>query len=91
MAKVMLIMDMPSCCLACPCSKFNSNLKNHWECEATGMELSNIDLDIERPILCPLREVPQKKEDNLSIHIPYNEGYLKGWNDCVDETLGEKR
>ncbi len=55
---------------------------------AAGCEEVDIDLDIERPILCPLRKVPEKKEDNLSIHIPYNEGYIKGWNDCIDETLG---
>ena len=88
MAKAILIIDMPKSCLECPCSKFNSNIESHWECEATGMELSDIDLDIERPILCPLREAPTFKEDNSVIHIERYEGYLEGWNDCVREMLG---
>lgn len=86
MAKAMLIIDMPSCCLDCPCSKFNPNIKKEccWECEANGMELSDIDLDIERPILCPLREVPQKME------CPPMNGanYEAGYNACIDEILG---
>ena len=81
----MLIMDMPSCCLACPCSKFNSNLESHWECEAIGMELSDIDLDIERPILCPLREVPPRAyHPNFCDNGRFDEGY----NACLDEILG---
>ena len=83
MAKAMLIMDMPSSCLDCPCSKFNPNIKTEcrWQCEASGMELSDIDLDIERPILCPLRECPTKKEDNGCF-------YEMGYNACIDEILG---
>lgn len=102
MAKVMLIMDMPSSCLDCPCSKFNSNLENHWECEAIGMELSYIDLDIERPRSCPLREVPSKHEDGHTVKIAtendcfdgfeYERGYCDGkdagYNACIDEILG---
>lgn len=93
MAKAMLIMDMPSSCLDCPCSKFNPNIKTEcrWECEANGMELSEIALDIERPILCPLREVPQKKEvlkreqyEFGNIGLAFTEGY----NACIDEILG---
>ena len=78
MSKAILVMDMPSSCLDCPCSKFNPNIKTEcrWECEANGMELSEIDLDIERPILCPLREIPKKE------NFPYS------YNACIDEILG---
>ena len=81
MAKAMLIMDMPQKCEECMLcyltieEKFCLPIKRP------------IITDVHRKFLCPLREVPQKKEDNLSIHIPYNEGYLKGWNDCIDEML----
>jgi hypothetical protein len=45
---------------------------------------------------CPFEEyvqeieskIPQKKEDNSVIHIERYEGYLEGWNDCVNEILG---
>ena len=89
MAKAMLIMDMPSSCLDCPCSKYNQNIKREccWECEANGMELSDIDLEIERPILCPLREVPQKKDINEAILVS-ERGYVEGYNSCIDEILG---
>lgn len=88
MAKVMLTMDEPSSCSQCDIStKVRS--KDFVRCTVLKRVVVRYDNCI--PNDCPLREVPQKKEDNLSIHIPYNEGYLKGWNDCVDETLGEKR
>lgn len=89
MAKAMLIMDMPSSCLDCPCSKFNPNIKTEcrWQCEANGMELSDIDLDIERPILCPLRECPEKKEYNYEQEV-YEQLKIEGYNACIDEILG---
>ena len=103
MAKAMLIMDMPSSCLDCPCSKFNPNIKTEcrWQCAANGMELSEIDLEIERPIICPLREAPRKKEVknlNEALEIKKNGGDLAkatfealtnyGYNACIDEILG---
>ena len=33
-------------------------------------------------------KIPQKKEDNSVIHLERYEGYLEGWNDCVNEILG---
>ena len=88
MAKAMLIMDMPSCCLDCPCSQHNPNIKKEcmWECETNGMELDEINLDIERPTWCPLREVPQKKE--LIPSTPIEFFVKKGHNACIDEILG---
>ena len=93
MPKVMLIMDMPSSCLDCPCSKFNPNIKTEcrWQCEANGMELSEINLDIERPILCPLRECPTKKDEfemDIIHHESLDLGKRIGYNACIDEILG---
>lgn len=87
MAKAMLIMDMPKNCQECPCSHYEQS-KNFWVCHVSSATLKENEFYIEKPKCCPLREVPQKKEDNLSIHLPYSEGYLRGWNDCVDEILG---
>lgn len=33
-------------------------------------------------------KIPKKKEDNSVIHLERYEGYLEGWNDCVNEILG---
>lgn len=40
-----------------------------------------------RPEFCPLREVPNKKE-NWTFNS-YDDGRVDGWNDCIDEILGE--
>lgn len=85
MAKAMLIMDMPSSCDKCP--SFGSHYTD-MTCRANGRSINYPYPKEKRQEWCPLREAPQKKEDNLSIHLPYNEGYLKGWNDCIDELLG---
>lgn len=82
-------MDMPKNCGKCYFRMYHDS-KFCFTCRlARGFEIQEEELG-ERKKWCPLREVPQKKEDNLSIHIPYNEGYLNGWNDCIKEMLGEK-
>lgn len=85
MSKAMLIMDMPSRCIEC---QFCDN-EDFPMCEAGGRRIKDDNIE-KRQEWCPLKEVPQKKEDNLSIHLPYNEGYINGWNDCIKEMLGEK-
>lgn len=87
MSKAMLIIDEPECCIDCPCSNFISGYEQ-WQCKATEMELSEFELEAERPIWCPLRPVPTLKEDNSVIYIERYEGYLEGWNDCVREIIG---
>ena len=84
MSKAILVMDMPSSCLFCPCS----NLIFQQKCEETGEYITLDNIYEERPTWCPLRECPTKKEDNSVIYLERYEGYLEGWNDCVNEILG---
>ena len=82
MAKAMLIIDMPKSCDKCPVHSINT----FGDICCRGKD-GRICLK-EKPTWCPLREVPQKKEDNSVIYLERYEGYLEGWNDCVNEILG---
>lgn len=82
MSKAILIMDMPTKCEECQLFYNTAGIKM---CEAIGRL---VECKSKKPTWCPLREVPQKKEDNSVIHIERYEGYLEGWNDCVTEILG---
>ena len=78
MAKAMLIMDMPSNCLECPC------LNELDECEA--MKYEDVGDIGRKPTWCPLREVPQKKDTKYN---PTRNPYItQGYNACIDEILG---
>ena len=79
-------MDMPKGCRECPCA----NLADEGWSNFCQVNKAHIFDDYKRTNCCPLREVPQKKEDNSVIHIERYEGYLEGWNDCVKEILGER-
>ena len=35
---------------------------------------------------CPLKPLPEKKDD-----LRYLDSYAKGYNDCIDEILGEEK
>ena len=82
MAKAMLVMDMPATCSECMLCDLNGC------CLALKMvEFCEYRYD-QKQKWCPLREVPQEKEDSSVIYIPEYDGYLNGWNDCVKEILG---
>ena len=79
MAKAMLIMDMPSSCLECPC------MNELDECEA--MKYEDVGDCSRKPTWCPLREVPQKKEFS-DIETAFDRVKTLGYNACIDEILG---
>lgn len=94
MAKAILVMDMPYDCTMCKFWNVDDD-----ECYATGSEeLSLRDREEPKPDWCPLRELPQKKEEfelreckgsvegTWKVPLPEN----KGWNACLREILGEK-
>ena len=91
MAKAMLIMDMPSRCIECPLlaswQDSASAPRNYW-CPY------NLEITIEvekRSEWCPLREVPQKKEEfemDIIHHESLDLGKRLGYNACIDEILG---
>ena len=85
MAKAVLIMDMPECCVDCCCGYFERYTKElNLVCGATGEDANNVV----KPDWCPLRELPEKAN-----HPDYcdNGRFDKGWNACLDEILKERK
>ena len=69
--------DIPKNCMSCPLIDYHreySIVCRHYQ---TG--------DI-RPSWCPIKPLPKKKTPNGS--DIFND-YVRGWNECVDEILGE--
>ena len=79
MAKAMLIMDMPKCCALCELYYSQVGLP---KCTATWRTIDFKNTEV-RQEWCPLREVPQKIEEDHE----YDEIAL-GYNACIDEILG---
>lgn len=93
MPKAVLVMDMPESCFGCNfmyCDEENDTET----CQATETA-RDIDLIEDRPDWCPLRELPEKKEEvelreckgsvegTWEVPLPVN----KGWNACLDNIL----
>lgn len=87
MSKVMLIMDMPSCCVKCPVV---NELGSIYICGDNGKVIEN-GYAVQRAEWCPLREVPQKKEvskyDGYCMNMACTERN-RGYNSCIDKILG---
>ena len=95
MAKAVLVMDMPEqVCQKCTLC-YETDNDDEYLCCATGKLLP----DGEKPDWCPLRELPEKKEEFELLEC---EGSMekvwefqslknKGFNACLDEILKEKK
>ena len=57
--KAILVIDMPSNCLDCPCEY------DYLTCKAIDHRLDYVDADNERPSWCPLRSIPSKAAEDL--------------------------
>lgn len=78
--KAILVIDMPSTC--CECKLFWNDVD--CGCMALGRVLGEFGRSVGKPIDCPLKPMPKRKEyDN---QIPYEKS---GWNDCIDTITGE--
>ena len=75
MSKAILLMDMPTCCGECSILEYCHNNDG------------KSDMSI-RQSWCPLREVPQKKEERKPMN---GSEYFKtiGYNTCIDAILKE--
>lgn len=84
--KAILVIEMPSSCLDCPCYFSNDG---YCICQEAGKLLANEDVDNERPTWCPLKKVPKKKELMTKPKLPTHEFDVRlGYNACIDELLG---
>lgn len=106
MPKSVLIMDMPESCSKC---KFMYEFQGIKKCQLMNVlnngasKLSQNTFTQKRHDLCPLRELPEKKEsdsflieavkndcfDGTDSDTAYFNGKDAGWNACLDEILKE--
>lgn len=87
MSKAVFVMDMPKngCmdCDACRDSLFKTI------CGITGNGVSGNRERGGFPNDCPLKPIPEKKPEYLSINS--EKGYCDGWNACIDAICGKER
>lgn len=79
--KSILVIDTPQDCLACPCIKLFSDF------EYCSVNMTPLGLHI--PKWCPLRPMPEKMIPEMVLGNKFAEGCVQGWNDCLEEILGE--
>ena len=98
MAKAVLVMDMPESCFDCNLCHIDHE-EDRATCQAyeTAKEVNSDTF--EKPDWCPLRELPEKKEE---VELLECEGSMeavwefpslknKGFNACLHEILKEKK
>lgn len=94
--KATLVVDMPKKCVECSLANRDNIVEF---CKITGKEIpiifsSNEEYEEIRNDDCPLKPMPQKKEDVSyfisSTPMAVLKGFNEGYNTCIDEILGEK-
>lgn len=101
MAKGIIVVDVPECCMECRSCYHADDLelcglvKRLYRCRFEPEDIEDVYLpDIMRakPDWCPIRQLPEKKMCSMSICIATEEYHeRKGWNACIDEILKEVR
>ena len=87
MNKAILVIDMPKECGDCPlmCWDDMEGTEIHPK-KWIGCWLNKRETNGKKPKWCPLKEAPTWL---LSIK-PEADEYVQGWNDCLDEILGDE-
>lgn len=84
--KAILVIDKPESCTSCLLGIYNKK----WFCLDTNKDIDICDR-YNIPEWCPLKPMPQKKEETFAYWIAQGdpESYINGWNDCLDKIMGE--
>ena len=82
--KAILVIDIPKDCYDCPCY-----YEDLGKCEAINKTVK-ADYDV-RPSWCPLRPLPERKDEGSVLKpLPFEVYmYRYGFNECLDEIMGE--
>ena len=87
MSKAVLVMNMPSCCDEC------FALDEHGDypvCiitqEQRGYTFRTREQKMDK---CPFKPMPKKCTHSGNPYDEYGSGYVEGYNDCVDDILGD--
>ena len=76
MSKAILVMDMPKKCGEC-------SLRMSMICTPTLKDIDSVNAKMD---WCPLREVPQKKDEEKAYTMTQYQR-SQGYNECIDEIL----
>lgn len=89
MPKAVLVMDMPEqVCYKCSLCYEVLPVGDYYMCTALGKEIP----DGEKPDWCPLRELPEKKEELAIEQYEFGglgKAFVSGWNACLDAIAKE--
>ena len=83
MSKAILVFDMPNDCYEC------RQLRQRTYDRFCNMTHRSVVDAKTKPDWCPLREMPKKDDNDGLYQLEYTQGYMSGWNACLDEILGE--
>lgn len=92
MSKSILVIDTPKTCLDCKfCRELHEGIEACCEIsdEPDDKELCRmieVDYCQEKPNWCPIRDLPEKKEEN-KYNNSYEKGMKDGFNTCINEIL----
>lgn len=92
MNKSILVMDTPINCDDCPLKVLDTDLYyTTYACQNVGCKTNDILKNIRYEMNCPLKPLPRKEKGrNWHTLIAKENTYVCGWNDCLDEILGEE-
>lgn len=87
--KAILVIDIPKCCEEC--QLINSHYDNEYGLQTyCGVDYHRIK-EKNKKDLCPLKPMPRKEKGRYWHNgIAKENTYVCGWNDCIDEILGEQ-
>ena len=90
MSKAILVIDKPKFCSECLFCK-TTKTNDIWEFEENRCMFTNYIVEHSSPdkqSSCPLREMSKSIDGNIPDIVDFY-SYVRGWNDCIDEILGE--
>lgn len=83
MSKSILVIDTPEGCGDCPlCGESFMTYREY--CRITATYIWTAD----KPTWCPLKPLPEKLSPTGYPNDDYGDGYVNGYNECIDEILG---
>ena len=88
MSKSVLILDTPKMCDDCLFYRCAYDENDDYLDVCMALRETIDDCYEKRYDGCPLKEVPKKKEGE--VYFLEDAGFQNGWNECLDEILGEK-
>ena len=89
MSKAVLVMNATENCASCPFKTLYGDA-GYYVCEAgryCGKKWGRVDLN-SKPDWCPLRPMPEKKQEEVPVAYTHFGAYIDGWKACIDAIGG---